>query len=262
MPIYELALLADAELTGLGAREGTTLTIVTPEDAPLGVFGVEVGERVGELLTERNIELIAGSHAVNVSNGQLHISPGDSIEVDDVISTPGIEGRHIAGIPADLSGFVAVDDFSRVVGLERVYAAGDVTAFPVKQAATQQADAAAEAIAADLGVDLAPRPFNPVLRATLWTGAKPQYLYGKLAGGCGETSGLSDHVVWEREGKIAGRYLAPFLNFDSRGAASRHPAGSPASSCYRVGVPTFSRMLVSLDGSVQCRCPGERSALA
>ena len=214
LPIYELALLADAELTGIGSREGTTLTIVTPEDAPLGVFGVEVGEAVGELLAERDIELVSGCHAVNVSDGFLHVSPGDPIEVDEVISTPGIEGRHIAGIPADPSGFVAVDEFSRVVGLERVYAAGDVTAFPVKQGgiATQQADAAAEAIAADLGVDLAPRPFDPVLRATLWTGAKPQYLYGKLAGGCGETSGLSDHVVWEHEGKIAGRYLAPFLN--------------------------------------------------
>ena len=60
--------------------------------------------------------------------------------------------------------------------------------------------------------DLAPRPFDPVLRATLWTGEKPQYLYGKLAGGFGETSVFSDHAVWEHEGKIVGRYLAPFLN--------------------------------------------------
>ena len=131
-----------------------------------------------------------------------------------MISTPGIEGRRIGGIPTDPAGFVAVDEFSRVVGLDRVYAAGDVTAFPVKQGgiATQQADTAAEAIAADLGVDLAPRPFDPVLRATLWTGEKPQYLYGKLAGGFGETSVFSDEAIWEHEGKIVGRYLAPFLN--------------------------------------------------
>jgi sulfide:quinone oxidoreductase len=214
LPIYELALLADAELTALGAREGTTLTIVTPEDTPLGVFGVQVGERVGELLSERGIELITGSHAIKFNDGFLHISPGAAVEADAVIGTPGIEGRQIDGIPTDPSGFVPVDEFSRVVGLDRVYAAGDVTAFPVKQGgiATQQADTAAEAISADLGVDLAPRPFDPVLRATLWTGEKPQYLYGKLAGGFGETSVFSDHAVWEHEGKIAGRYLAPFLN--------------------------------------------------
>jgi sulfide:quinone oxidoreductase len=214
LPIYELALLAGAELTGLGAREGTTLTIVTPEDAPLGVFGVQVGERVGELLSNRGIELVTGSHAIKFSDGFLHISPGDAIEAEAVVSTPDIEGRQIGGIPTDPSGFVPVDEFSRVIGLERVYAAGDVTAFPVKQGgiATQQADAAAEAIAADLGVDFTARPFDPVLRATLWTGEKPEYLYGKLDGGFGETSVFSDDPLWDHEGKIAGRYLAPFLN--------------------------------------------------
>ena len=143
-----------------------------------------------------------------------------------MISIPGLEGRQIGGIPTDTSGFVPVDDFARVAGLKRVYAAGDVTAFPVKQGgiATQQADAAAEAIAADLGVDLAPRPFDPVLRATLWTGEKSQYLYAKLAGGSGETSTFSDHALWEHEGKIAGHYLAPFLN-SMPGAP--HPGSQP-----------------------------------
>ena len=214
LPIYELALLAEAELSKLGSRDGATLTIVTPEDAPLGVFGAQVGEQVSSLLSERGIDLVTGSHAIKFSEGLLQISPGQAIEAEAVITTPGIEGRRIGGIPADPSGFIPVDEFSRVVGLDRVYAAGDVTAFPVKQGgiATQQADVAAEAIAAAVGVDLAPRPFDPVLRATLWTGEKPRYLYGKLAGGLGETSVFSDHAIWEHEGKIAGRYLAPFLN--------------------------------------------------
>lgn len=214
LPIYELALLAAAELAKLGAGDGVTLTIVTPEEAPLGVFGLEVGARVGELLARRGIDLVTGTHSVNVSDGLLHVSPGDPIEVDEVISLPDIEGVHIGGIPTDPDGFVAVDEFSRVTGMDHVYAAGDVTTFPVKQGgiATQQADCAAEAIAADLGVDLAPRPFDPVLRAVLWTGEEPEYLYGKLDGGFGETSFFSDHAVWEHEGKIVGRYLAPFLN--------------------------------------------------
>ena len=222
LPIYELALLADADLTRLGAREGTTLTIVTPEEKPLGVFGTQVGERMKSLLDDRGIGLRTGSHAVNVSDGLLHVSPGKPIEVDEVIGTPGIEGRQIGGIPSDPLGFIAVDEFSKVTGVERVYAAGDVTAFPVKQGgiATQQADAAAEAIAAELGGDLTPRPFDPILRATLWTGEKPEYLYGKLAGGSGETSIFSDHALWEHEGKIVGRFLAPFLNSIP---GARHP---------------------------------------
>ena len=63
----------------------------------------------------------------------------------------------------------SVDLHGRVRGLEDVYAAGDATTCPIKQGgvAAQQADAAAEAIAARLGRDLDPRPFRPVLRGLL-----------------------------------------------------------------------------------------------
>ena len=59
-------------------------------------------------------------------------------------------------------------------GVEDVYAAGDITAFPVKQGgiAAQQAEAAAESIAADAGAD-SPGPFRPVLRGLLLTGRSP-----------------------------------------------------------------------------------------
>ena len=69
-----------------------------------------------------------------------------------------------------------------------------MTAFPVKQGgiATQEADAAAEAIAAAAGCEVEPAPFDPVLRGVLWTGGEPRYLYGRLTGGHGETSRLSE----------------------------------------------------------------------
>ena len=56
--------------------------------------------------------------------------------------------------------------------------------FPVKQGgiAAQQAEAAAEAIAFEAGVELTPRPFRPVLRGLLLTGEGPRYLRGELIG--------------------------------------------------------------------------------
>jgi sulfide:quinone oxidoreductase len=212
LPAYELALLAAAELAAAG-RTGTKLTVVTPEELPLGIFGLRAGQHVHELLGERGIEVIAATRPVKFEDGVLHIAPGEPIEADAVVSSPRLEGRRIAGIPADRDGFVPVDDHGRVIGMQRVYAAGDVTSFPVKQGgiATQQADAVAEAIAADLGSGLPARPLDPILRAVLWTGGRPQYMYGMLSGGHGETSVFSEKPLWEREGKIVGRYLAPFL---------------------------------------------------
>jgi CBS domain-containing protein len=97
--------------------------------------------------------------------------------------------------------------------LADVFAAGDITNFPVKQGgiATQQADAAAEMIAANAGADLAPQPFRPVLRGLLLTGRQPRYLRHDLTGGAGDTSSASPEPLWWPPAKIVGRYLAPFL---------------------------------------------------
>jgi CBS domain-containing protein len=91
-----------------------------------------------------------------------------------------------------------------------VYAAGDITTFHVKQGgiAAQQAEAAAEAIAAAAGATLVPRPFRPVLRGLLLTGDGPRYLYGERSGGVGQAS---TEPLWWPPAKIVGRYLAPFL---------------------------------------------------
>ncbi|MGB7588344.1 MAG: FAD-dependent oxidoreductase [Solirubrobacterales bacterium] len=232
LPAYELALLASAVLARSGVEDGR-LIVVTPEDVPLQIFGRRVGEQMTQLLEERGIEVISGTHPVKFEDGRLRVAPGRPIETDAVISLPRLEGRRIGGIPHDVDGFVAVDEHGGVIGMERVFAAGDITAFPVKQGgiAAQLADVAARSIAREAGCDVAPAAFEPVLRGVLWTGADPRYLYGYLAGGHGETSTLSPSPPWhDQEGKIVGRYLAPFLSSvldeDHRSLVSSPPARS------------------------------------
>jgi sulfide:quinone oxidoreductase len=215
LPLYELALLAERELERAGIG-GTELLIVTPEDSPLDVFGRTASERIGKLLDERGIEAMTAKTPVKFDGGALTVSPSATIEVDAVLGMPRIEGRRIAGIPHDPDGFVAVDDHGRILGIDHAYAAGDVTSFPVKQGgiATQQADVVAESIAAELGAAVEAEALDPVIRGVLWTGAKPLYLYGHLAGGHGETSVASEEPPWEgaAQGKIVSRYLTDLLN--------------------------------------------------
>jgi sulfide:quinone oxidoreductase len=214
LPLYELALLASSVLAKSGI-EDARLTVLTPEDAPLELFGRAVAEQMGELLRERRIELLTGAHPVAFEAGRLSVAPGEEIETEAVVSLPRLEGRRIDGLPADPEGFLPVDEHCRVAGVAGVFAAGDVTAFPVKQGgiATQEADAAAEAIAAAAGAGIDPSPFDPVLRAVLWTGGEPRYLYGRPTGGHGEVSTVAKDPPWhERDGKIVGRYLTPFLD--------------------------------------------------
>lgn len=214
LPAYELALLA-AATPAKGGVEKTRLTIATPEDAPLQVFGRRASEQVARLLSEHRVEVLAGTHPVEYEGRALTVVPGGEIEADAVVSLPRLEGRRIEGLPYDPAGFVPVDDHARVPGVASAFAVGDVTDFPVKQSgiATQQADVAAEAIAAELGCEVEANPLDPILRGILWTGAKPRYLFGWRNGGRGEASVASERPPWpvDNPSKLIGRYLTSFL---------------------------------------------------
>ena len=137
---------------------------------------------------------------------------------------PALGGHSDPGLPADAEGFVPVDEHGRVGGLEHVYAAGDVTAWPHKQGglASQQADAAAETIAAWAGAPVQPAPFRPVLRGLLLTDDRPVFLRGQDVGSPEETSTATTPPLWRPAGKIAGRHLTAYLQ--TRGGSLRRRA--------------------------------------
>jgi sulfide:quinone oxidoreductase len=211
LPIYELALLTATELEARAVE--ASLAVVTSEPAPLALFGGAASAAVAAALAERGIEVLASAYPVDLAGGLLACVGADPLPADRVVALPRLAGPELGGVPHDQNGFVPIDEHSRVRGLPDVYAAGDLTAFPIKQGglATQQADAAAEAIAAVAGAPLEPRPFAPVLRALLLTGKSPAFLRVELGGGHGETSTAADEPLWWPPGKIVGRYLAPFL---------------------------------------------------
>jgi sulfide:quinone oxidoreductase len=211
LPLYELALMTAREAWSMGA-EWLEFLFVTPEDRPLAIFGGAASETVAELLEAAAIEFV-GSAYTTVAHGHLVVDPGGRrIDVDRVLTLPRLEGPRVPGVPADAAGFVPVDTHGRVAGLRRVYAAGDGTAFPIKQGglATQQADAVAETIAAAVGAPVVPQPFRPVLRGMLLTGGDDRFMRNGVAGGEGDPT-VASHALWWPPSKVAGRYLAPFL---------------------------------------------------
>jgi sulfide:quinone oxidoreductase len=149
------------------------VTLVTPEEQPLELFGREVSTRVARALEAAGVE-----RADQVPEG------------DRIVSLPLLRGPEIAGVPTTgLYGLIPIDSHCRVVGLPNAYAIGDATDFPIKQGgiACQMADLVAAQIAGE-----AVEPLRATLSATLLTGD------GELALGGGK-------------GKVPGRYLAPYL---------------------------------------------------
>ncbi len=206
LPVYELALQT-------AARVDAEVALVTHESAPLGLFGAEASAAVADLLEARGISVRTDAYPVAFANGELELVPGEPVRAERAVAAPRLEGLPIPGLPCNAEGFVPTDLFGRVDGVEDVFAAGDATAFPVKQGglAAQQADAAASAIAAAAGAPVRPEPFRPVLRGLILTGGAPAYVRSDLAGGVGNSSAAATEALWWPPGKIVGRYLSPFL---------------------------------------------------
>jgi len=212
LPLYELALMTATHMAERGLSE-VRLSLVTPEERPLELFGAAASQTVRELLDERGIELHVSRNSARFEDGQLSLVPDETLAAERVVSLPSVLGPQLTGLPADADGFIPVNLHGLVQGEQDVYAAGDATNSPIKQGgvASQQADAAAEAIAARAGAAVDPRPFRPVLRGLLLTGSTPRYMRAEVSGGRGEDWRVSDHALWWPPSKIAGKRLAPYL---------------------------------------------------
>jgi len=207
LPLYELALQAATAVRGAGAA--AELSLVTPEPTPLAAFGEEAGAAVTTLLEERGITLRTGAIADDFDEGRLWMGLEGSFAVDRVIALARLVGPRPRGVPCDPLGYIPVDEFTRVLGLDAVHAVGDAAAHGVKQGglAAQQADVAASVLAAAAGAPVTPKPYDPVLRGLLLTGGENHYLRRERGG----PTEVSNEILWWPPGKIVGRHLAPYL---------------------------------------------------
>jgi len=212
LPIYELALMTERRARDVSA-DGIDCVVVTPESAPLIIFGVPASEAVAELLSARGVEVELGAYVRESRTGVLTVCPADhELDADAVVALPELGGPRMRGLPCDEAGFIPIDDHARVTGVDDVYAAGDATNFPIKQGGlgTQQADAAAEHIAQRAGVEIEPASFHPTLRGTLLTGSDSVHMRHEITGGAGEGTSSPD-VLWWPPHKVASRYLSAWL---------------------------------------------------
>ena len=239
LPLYELALMTGTHAAERGLRK-YALSLVTPEEEPLQLFGAAASAAVRALLDERGISFHGGRYPSEARDGELTVVPGPSIAADRVVSLPRLGGPFFPGLPHDAEGFIPTDLHGLVEGAADVYAAGDATTCPIKQGgvATQQADAVAAAIAARVGAPVEAAPFRPVMRGLLLTGGAPRFMRAEVAGGADHPPLASTHALWWPPSKIAGHWLAPYL-------AQRHneleekPEGLPVEAA----IPSTGRSL-------------------
>jgi sulfide:quinone oxidoreductase len=224
LPIYELALMTAQRAYEMGTE--LSITVATPEDAPLAIFGQAVSETVAALLTDRGILMIPSARCETPAPGELSLHPGGRhLFLDRIVALPELSGPSTPGVPKSApDGFLAVDVHCQVRGVDRVFAAGDATDFPVKHGglAAQQAETAAQTIAALAGAPVKPTPFHPIIHAVLLGAEKPLYLSAHITGGHGSSSEIGESPTWSPPRKIVAKSRSPYL--ESRDIESRDRA--------------------------------------
>lgn len=214
VPAYELALLLAAEVERLGLF--TPVALVTPERAPLEVFGPAASAFVAGALADREVLALCGAVPRDVDRRGLRLADGATVAADRVIALPALVGQRLAGVPPDFSGFVPTRAFGRVDGAPDVYAAGDMTSFPVKQGgvAAQQADAIAAVLARRAGADVPLPSPTSVLRTQLFGLPEPAFLEATLDGAgrpIAGTSRVHADSPWWPSGTLFGRHVSAWM---------------------------------------------------
>jgi sulfide:quinone oxidoreductase len=225
LPLYELALMTAHRAEEMSVD--VELTLVTPEERPLVIFGPKASAEVAKALAEAEITVHCSRSTEIPARGTLVLHPGgEQLTAQRIVTLPVLEGRAVEGLPADSKGFLPIDRHARVGGQADVYAAGDGSNFPLKQGgiACQQADAAAEHIARDAGIPIEPHLFRPVLRGKLLTGRKPHFMSHDVSGMTGGEDAVDEHILWWPPTKVAGRYLSPYLAGRETGTVAAHDA--------------------------------------
>ena len=235
LPLYELALLTAAH----GRRRGLDLAIelISPESAPLGVFGRVASAAVRRRLADAGVGLRMGTFPTEYADGTLWLGSEGTIEVDLAVALPHLRGPALSGLPHDSGGFVPVDGYGRVRGAERVWAVGDMTTRLIRQGglAAQQADVAAADIAAEVaGGDVEVQPYEPKLQGMLLTGAEPLYL--RHDPHALVRSEAAPEPPWWPAQKVVGHHLGPYLE-SLAGAGPRCCVGTTDPPTWSEGMP-------------------------
>lgn len=232
-PLAELALLTatHARRRGLPAE----VAFVTPESEPLSMLGPAASATTRELMTGLGITIHTDRYPVAFSGDRLSLVPHGELAADRCVSIPRLVGPGLPGLPQDDMGFIPIGRHAEVIGVNDVFAAGDATTFPLKHGgiASQEADAAAEVIAARAGAPITPQPFRPVVRGLLLAGRFGARMQTELSGGGGDPEPPEPVTLWSTPAKLYGRFIGPYLE---RHAGVRATADEPGDGTLEVDV--------------------------
>lgn len=153
VPVYETAFALARRLKAAGAR--ARITVISPDYPSEHPAGADLARALRPALEELGVESLYDFPVAEVTAEAVRSRHGREVKYDLLMLIPPFEGTSAlagAGL-TDEEGFVRVDHTMRVIGAERMYAAGDAVYFSgpkMGHMAVRQADVVAENLLAEV----------------------------------------------------------------------------------------------------------------
>jgi len=154
VPVYESAFALAAQLDAKGRREQARITVVTSQTLESQLGDAAAAKALRKSLDDHQIELVTNFPITALTQSSARTNNG-AIDFDLLMLVPPFRGSSAASYMAvtDDEGYVEVNLNMRVVGHDRIYAAGDCVAFAgpkMGHMAVRQGEVAATNLAAEI----------------------------------------------------------------------------------------------------------------
>jgi sulfide:quinone oxidoreductase len=154
VPVYETAFALSRMLEERGEREQVRITVVSPDPRDLQLGDSQATIALESAFQSHGIELVPDFPINRLTPGAAMTSNGLSINFDLLMLLPPFQGSPaVLHLGLSEHAYLNVDSTMRVVGAERIYAAGDCVNFSgpkMGHMAVRQAEVAAANLAAEV----------------------------------------------------------------------------------------------------------------
>jgi sulfide:quinone oxidoreductase len=153
--VYETAFALARHLEKTGRRERVRITVVSPDTLESEFADAAGAAALKNALDAHQIQHLPNFRIVSLTQNSAITSTADAIHFNLLMLVPPFRGSsaaHYMGVTDD-DGYIHVDATMRVIGHERIYAAGDCVSFSgpkMGHMAVRQAEVAATNLAAEI----------------------------------------------------------------------------------------------------------------
>jgi sulfide:quinone oxidoreductase len=150
-PVGEAMFMLDYDFKKRKIRNETTINVFTPGEIFFEDVGNRVREKVGKVMTDKNITLHKSKVVTKITKEEIHFSDSTSLPCDLAIIIPPYKPLPLfgEGNMADEAGFIPTDKTMKHLDFDSIYAIGDINALAqpkLGHIAVHQADISVSAI--------------------------------------------------------------------------------------------------------------------